>query len=322
MARKKVAILGPGNIGIDLMLKIRNRSSSLDLVHMAGIEPGSVGLAMARNFGIDTSSDGVSTLLERDDLDLVFECTSAKAHKANAPLFAAKGLLAVDLTPAAVGPYVVPAVNMDRVFGVPNLNLVTCGGQATIPIVHAANRVQPVLYAEIVATIASRSAGPGTRANIDEFTVTTRRALQTVGGAHDAKAIILLNPAEPPILMRNTVFLRIADPDIEALTASLKRMESEVRIYVPGYRIVLGPLVDGDKVTVILEVEGAGDYLPPYAGNLDIITSAAVRIGDLLAEGPAGPVSGACNDNGTDRDTGAGSDRNTCTTEAGKGGPA
>ncbi len=299
MARKKVAILGPGNIGIDLMQKIRSRSRSMELVLMAGIEPASIGLAMARELGIDTSHDGVEAVLGRTDLDFVFECTSARSHAANAPRYAAKGLKAIDLTPAAVGSYVVPSVNIADAFGVPNVNLVTCGGQATIPIVHAANRVQPVLYAEIVATISSRSAGPGTRANIDEFTVTSKRAVERVGGAREAKALILLNPAEPPILMRNTVFLRIEKPDREALSASIARMEAEVRAYVPGYRIILGPLVDGDKVTVILQVEGAGDYLPPYAGNLDIITSAAVRIGDLLAEGPAGNGTGADSTEGT-----------------------
>jgi acetaldehyde dehydrogenase len=285
------AIVGSGNIGTDLLHKI-GRSGVLDVRYMVGIDPNSEGLARAREMGVETSAEGVDWLLTRDPLpEIVFEATSAKVHAANASRYAEVGIVAVDLTPAAVGPYVVPPVNLGQHLGAPNVNLVTCGGQATIPIVHAVSRVVPVPYAEIVATVASVSAGPGTRANIDEFTRTTAAAVASIGGAEQGKAIIVLNPAEPPLLMQDTIFCAVPDDvDEEAVTASVDAMVAEVQAYVPGYRLRQRPQFDAGRVAVFIEVEGAGDFFPPYAGNLDIMTAAAVRTGEDVARQLLGVV--------------------------------
>jgi acetaldehyde dehydrogenase len=290
------AIVGPGNIGTDLMMKLR-RSGRIDVMAMVGVDPASEGLARARAAGIATSAGGVDWLLAQDELpDLVFEATSAKAHLANAPRYAEAGIQAVDLTPAAIGPFVCPPVNMDILTEAPNLNLITCGGQATIPIVHAVSQVTPVPYAEIIASIASRSAGPGTRANIDEFTQTTAKAIADVGGAARGKAIIILNPVDPPMIMRDTVFCAIPPTaDRAAISESVHRMAERVREYVPGYNLRADPQFDdpqqawhgNGRVVVFLEVCGNGDYLPEWAGNLDIMTAAAARVGELVAAAKA-----------------------------------
>ena len=283
--RMPVAILGSGNIGTDLLFKLI-RSSVLAPVLVAGIDPYSEGLALARDVGVATVSDGITGLLrEAGGVRLVFDATSAKAHVRHARALAEAGIMAVDLTPAARGPYVVPIVNLDEHLNAGNVNLISCGGQATVPIVAAASRVTRVEYAEIVSTIASKSAGPGTRQNIDEFTETTAAGLVRVGGARGGKAIIILNPAEPPIMMVNTVHMRVpaADEQRDALHGSILAMVAEVATYVPGYRLRADPVFDGDRVSVFLEVAGAGDYLPRYAGNLDIMTAAAVATGERLA---------------------------------------
>jgi acetaldehyde dehydrogenase len=285
MKRRTAAIVGSGNIGTDLMEKLL-RSSSIELRWMIGVDPDSEGLARAKRRGLETSSEGVDWLLSQTELpDIVFEATSAYVHVRNAPRYRDAGITAIDLTPAARGPYVVPPVNLLELGDVPNVNMITCGGQATIPIVHAVSRVTPVDYAEIVATVASASAGPGTRANIDEFTHTTARAIEAVGGARVGKAIIILNPADPPLIMRDTIFCRIGDDaDREAVSASIESMAADVQSYVPGYRLLSPPQFDGDRVAVFVEVEGAGDYLPAYAGNLDIMTAAATRVGEVISE--------------------------------------
>ncbi len=305
--KTKVAIIGSGNIGTDLMIKVLRTSDVLEMGAMVGIDPESDGLARAQRMKVPTTADGVEGLIAMegfDDIEIVFDATSARAHVANAEKLAAYGKKLVDLTPAAIGPYVVPPVNLDQHLAddATNVNMVTCGGQATIPMVAAIARVTPVPYAEIVASIASKSAGPGTRANIDEFTETTAHAIEAVGGAGRGKAIIVLNPAEPPLIMRDTVLCLIGDADHDEIRASVAEMAKAVAEYVPGYRlkqeVQFTPIPDGEpvhtllpegagpvttKVTVFLEVEGAAHYLPAYAGNLDIMTSAALRVGEALA---------------------------------------
>jgi acetaldehyde dehydrogenase len=281
--RLRVAIIGSGNIGTDLLFKVE-RSEALDLAGIAGIDPESDGLALAASRGHTISDRGLEGLLGRvDGIDLAFDATSARAHAAHAALLAEHGIASVDLTPAALGPAVIPAVNLIENIESPDVNLVTCGAQATVPIVAAVSATAPVQYAEIVSTISSFSAGPGTRQNIDEFTIATARSLESVGGADRGKAIILLNPADPPITMRNTVYLDVADIDPSRASASIERTVEEVAAYVPGYRLTAPPLVDGEQITVLLEVVGAGDYLPQYAGNLDIMTSAAIRVAERHA---------------------------------------
>lgn len=282
-ARLKVAIVGPGNVGTDLMYKVM-QNPKLDLCMMAGVVPESEGLRRAEALGIETTAAGIGPVLERDDIHLVFDATGAKSHLIHAPLLESAGKIAIDLTPAAVGPYVVPAVNMGENFESANINLVSCGGQATIPIVAAISNLAPVSYAEIVSTISSRSAGPGTRQNIDEFTQVTARGIEIVGRAKRAKAIIILNPAEPPIMMRNTIYCETEYPlEEDAVRSAVEDMLRIVRTYVPGYGLKVPPLVQDRMITTMIEVEGAGDFLPKYAGNLDIITSAAVGVADRLS---------------------------------------
>ncbi|HEX4978555.1 MAG TPA: acetaldehyde dehydrogenase (acetylating) [Acidimicrobiales bacterium] len=305
MPKTKVAIVGSGNIGTDLMVKVLRTSSVLEMGALVGIDPASDGLRRAARLGVPVTDRGVPGLLEMDvfaDIDIVFDATSARAHLANAELLAPFGKQIVDLTPAAIGPYVVPVVNLEEHLDVPNVNMVTCGGQATIPIVAAVAGVVPVAYGEIVASISSRSAGPGTRANIDEFTETTSAGIEKVGGAKRGKAIIVLNPAEPPLLMRDTVFCLVEDGTTKEIADAVERMVAEVQGYVRGYRLkqavqferfterdpLVAPAIGwsgtGLKVSVFLEVEGAAHYLPAYAGNLDIMTAAALRTGERLAE--------------------------------------
>lgn len=279
----RAAIIGSGNIGTDLMLKLED-SEVIELTAMVGIDPDSEGLAMARARGVTTTADGFDGFLDLEqDIDIVFEATSAKIHAANAPRLKELGKLAIDMTPAAVGPYVVPYVNFGDVLGEPNVNLITCGGQATIPIVAAVSRVSPVRYAEIVATTASKSAGPGTRQNIDEFTRTTADGVVRIGGAGKGKAIIILNPADPPITMRNTVYTQVEEMDREAILESIRETVDRVQSYVPGYRLRIDPVFYDDYLVTTLEVEGAGMYLPKYAGNLDIMTAAAKAVGEQFA---------------------------------------
>ncbi|NIL76949.1 acetaldehyde dehydrogenase (acetylating) [Rhodococcus sp. B10] len=307
MERTKVAVIGSGNIGTDLVIKLERVARNVEIAVLVGIDPASDGLARARRLGIETVDSGVQGLIEHplfDQIDIVFDSTSAKAHVANAEALRPYGKKLIDLTPAALGPYVVPAVNLDAHLGAPDVNMVTCGGQATIPIVAAISAVTRVHYAEIVASIASKSAGPGTRANIDEFTETTSAAIEQVGGAAHGKAIIVLNPAEPPLIMRDTVLALVSDPDQAAIEQSVIDMVDAVSTYVPGYRLkqrvqftalddaesvatLTGGVERGPglwKVSVFLEVEGAAYYLPAYAGNLDIMTSAALQVAEKIAE--------------------------------------
>jgi acetaldehyde dehydrogenase len=300
--RVKVAIIGSGNIGTDLMIKVMRNSRHLEMGAMVGIDPASDGLARAQRLGVETTAGGIDGLVGLDvfaDIDIAFDATSAGAHRHHNEVLQAHGIQVIDLTPAAVGPYVIPAINLEAE-NATNMNMVTCGGQATIPIVAAVSRVAKVHYAEIVASIASKSAGPGTRANIDEFTETTRAAIEQLGGATRGKAIIVLNPAEPPLVMRDTVFVLSDLVDQEKIEESIARMIDTVQSYVPGYRLKqrvqfdlvppdsplnvpgLGKLA-GLKTSVFLEVEGAAHYLPSYAGNLDIMTSAALACGDMMA---------------------------------------
>jgi acetaldehyde/propanal dehydrogenase len=288
----KAAIIGPGNIGTDLLYKLR-RSSILEPVWMVGVDPTSEGLSRARQMGLKTTAEGVKGLLPHlgsDDIRVAFDATSAYAHRATSDLLTSAGVLVIDLTPAAIGPFCIPAVNLSAYIGksIRNVNMVTCGGQATVPIVAAISGVQPVAFGEIVATVASKSAGPGTRRNIDEFTRTTATAIERLGGARVGKAIIIINPAEPPLIMRDTVHcLTESEPDRERITAAIEAMVSEVQQYVPGYRVVNGPVFDGKRVSVYLQVEGLGDFLPKYSGNLDIMTAAAVRTAEMFAGEPA-----------------------------------
>ena len=283
------ALVGSGNIGTDLMMKAL-RSDWINPVWMVGIDPESDGLAKARASGLKTTHGGVDDLLEHienDGVRIAFDATSAYIHPENSRKLEARGVLVVDLTPAAIGPYCVPPVNLQEHIGrqETNVNMVSCGGQATIPMVAAVSRVQPVKYAEIVATVASKSAGPGTRKNIDEFTRTTANGIERVGGAEQGKAIIILNPAEPPMIMRDTIHCLTEDePDEAAITGSVHEMIGEVQKYVPGYQLKNGPVFDGRRVSIFMEVKGLGDYLPEYAGNLDIMTAAALRTGEMLAE--------------------------------------
>lgn len=292
-SKAKVAIVGSGNISTDLLYKLL-RSEWLEPRWMVGIHPESDGLARAAKLGLETTHEGVDWLLAQPDKpDLVFEATSAYVHRDAAPKYAEAGIRAIDLTPAAVGPAVIPPANLREHLDAPNVNMITCGGQATIPIVYAVSRIVEVPYAEIVASVASVSAGPGTRANIDEFTKTTARGVQTIGGAARGKAIIILNPADPPMIMRDTIFCAIpTDADREAIAASIHDVVKEVQTYVPGYRLLNEPQFDEPSinsggqalVTTFVEVEGAGDYLPPYAGNLDIMTAAATKVGEEIAK--------------------------------------
>ncbi len=285
----KCALIGPGNIGTDLLYKLR-RSAVLEPVWMVGIDPTSEGLARARELGLKTTAEGVDGLLPHvleDGIQIAFDATSAYVQAENSRELNALGVRMIDLTPAAIGPYCVPPVNLRTHVGRKemNVNMVTCGGQATIPMVAAVSLVQKVNYGEIVATVSSRSVGPGTRKNIDEFTRTTAGAVEKVGGAAKGKAIIIINPAEPPLIMRDTVHCITEDaPDQVAITASIHAMIKEVQKYVPGYRLVNGPVFDGNRVSVFLEVMGLGDYLPKYAGNLDIMTAASARTAEMFAE--------------------------------------
>lgn len=290
MEKLKVGIIGPGNIGIDLMMKIK-RSPYLETRCVVNIKE-SEGLDIARNMGADASAGGVDYMIaNHPDLDIVFDATSASAHVNAAPKLKQAGYFTIDLTPAAVGPYCVPTVNLtEEMLNMDNVNMVTCAGQATVPVVAAINKAADVVYAEVVSSISSKSAGPGTRANIDEFTVTTRQALEQVGGADNAKVIIVLNPAEPPIFMRNTIYTKVKRTDIEAIRSAVEDCVKELNTFVPGYKILLEPIIQDDIVTTMIQVEGLGDYLPVYSGNLDIITSAAVNIAEKKAQQLAGGV--------------------------------
>ena len=290
----KVAILGSGNIGSDLMFKILREPGHMELALLTGIEPQSEGLARARSLGINASHDGIQPILDDPEIKIVFDATSAFAHVRHAKMLREANRIAIDLTPAARGPYVIPPVNLGAHMDEANVNLITCGGQATIPLVYAVSRVVPVPYAEMVSTIASLSAGPGTRQNIDEFTFTTARGLEVIGGAKQGKAIIILNPADPPILMRNTIYILLESEDVDrkAIVESVEAMVKAVQAYVPGYRLKNEPVFEvrnmpeGKRMLIVmlLEVTGAGDFLPPYAGNLDIMTASARQVGEAFAQ--------------------------------------
>lgn len=281
MKKIKTAIIGPGNIGSDLMYKIL-KSDVLEMSYMVGIME-SEGIRRAKDLGIRTSIDGLDEMLKDDEIKIVFDATSAKAHSIHAPKIKAAGKIAVDMTPAAIGPYVVPCVNAGQLEDEVNFNMVTCGGQATVPIAYAINKAADSEYTEIISCISADSAGPGTRANIDEFTETTSKALEIVGGADKGKAIIVLNPAQPPIMMTNTVYSLVKNMDEDKITAEVNRIVKKIQQYVPGYRLRTPPIFDGNMVTVIVEVEGAGDFLPKYSGNLDIINAAAVEAAEKIA---------------------------------------
>jgi acetaldehyde/propanal dehydrogenase len=289
MQKIKCAIIGPGNIGTDLLYKLR-RSKVLEPVWMVGVDPTSEGLARAREFGLKTTDKGVDGMLahvKADGVQIAFDATSAYVHKDNSDKLNALGVMMIDLTPAAIGPYCVPPINLAQHAGrrEMNVNMVTCGGQATIPMVYAVSRVQKVNYAEIVATVSSKSVGPGTRKNIDEFTRTTAGAVAKVGGADEGKAIIVINPAEPPMIMRDTIHcLTVDEPRQKEIEQSVRDMLAEVQKYVPGYKLVNGPVFDGQRVTTFMQVEGLGDFLPKYAGNLDIMTASATRTAEMFAE--------------------------------------
>ena len=282
---KSAAIVGSGNIGTDLMYKLL-RSDVIEPQYMIGIDPESEGLSRAKQSGLEASHEGIDWLLSRNELpDFVFEATSAYVHVLNAPKYKEAGIRAIDLTPAARGPYVIPPVNLTEHISEKNVNMVTCGGQATIPMVHAVSRVVKVDYAEIVATVASKSAGPGTRQNIDEFTITTAKGVEALGGAAEGKAIIILNPAEPPLIMRDTIYCSLPENhNKDAITKSIYDMESFVQSYVPGYRQISDPQFTDGRVAIFIEVEGAGDFLPSYAGNLDIMTASAVKVGEEIVK--------------------------------------
>lgn len=292
-SKVKVAILGSGNIGSDLMFKIMREPGHMELALLSGIEPQSEGLARARSLGINASHDGIQPILDDPEIKIVFEATSAHAHVRHAKMLRDANRIAIDLTPAARGPYVIPPVNLGAHMDEPNVNLITCGGQATIPLVYAVSRVTTVPYAEMVSTVASLSAGPGTRQNIDEFTFTTARGIEVIGGATQGKAIIILNPADPPILMRNTIYVLLDSEDVDrqSIVDSVEEMVTAVQAYVPGYRLKNEPVFEvrefpeGKRtlVSLLLEVTGAGDFLPPYAGNLDIMTASARQVGELFA---------------------------------------
>lgn len=284
MKKIKVAVIGPGNIGSDLMYKIF-RSKYLEMGLMAGIVE-SEGIKRAAAMGIPTTTNGVTDVTKHPDIKIAFDATSASAHvRFNGPALKMADIVSIDLTPAATGPYCVPSVNLNSLQKEADINMVTCGGQATIPIVYAVSRVAGAAYAEIVSCISSKSAGPGTRANMDEFTETTAKAIETVGGADKGKAIIVLNPAEPPLMMTNTVIVRVKDPTIgmEKITASINSIVAELQEYVPGYHLRVPPVMEGDKVTTIVQVEGQGDFLPNYSGNLDIINAAAIAAAEKIA---------------------------------------
>lgn len=285
MDRIKVAVIGPGNIGSDLMYKIF-RSKYLEMAMMAGIVE-SEGIRRAKSKGVKTTIEGVDGVVREDDIRIAFDATSASAHlKFNGPKLKEKGIVSIDLTPAAIGPYCVPVVNLDQLQQEPDINMVTCGGQATIPVVYAVSQVAGAAYAEIVACISSKSAGPGTRANMDEFTETTSKALEVVGGADKGKEIIVLNPAEPPLMMTNTISVKVKDTSVgfDKIREAIEKMVDEVRTYVPGYKLRVPPTMEGDRVTAIVQVEGQADFLPAYSGNLDIINSAAVAAAEKIAE--------------------------------------
>lgn len=288
MSKINCAVIGSGNIGTDLLYKLK-RSPHLEPVWTVGIDPDSEGLARARELGIKATHEGIDALLphvEADDIRIAFDATSAYVHEENSRKLNELGVLMIDLTPAAIGPLCVPSVNMQSQVDNQemNVNMISCGGQATIPIVNAVSRVQPVDYAEIIASLASRSIGQGTRANLDEYTYTTSSAVCEVGGARRGKALAIINPAEPPMIMRNTIYCLTDDaPDRDAITASVEGMIAEVQKYVPGYRLVNGPIFDGNRVAVFMEAKGLGDYLPEYAGNLDIMTAAGARTAELFA---------------------------------------
>ncbi|MBE5989025.1 MAG: acetaldehyde dehydrogenase (acetylating) [Paenibacillaceae bacterium] len=291
MDKIKVAVIGPGNIGSDLMYKIF-RSRNLEMAMMAGIVE-SEGINRARSLGIPVTTEGVTCVVRQKEIKIVFDATSAAAHaNTNSVLLKEAGKIAIDLTPAAVGPYCVPSVNLEQLKHETNINMVTCGGQATIPIVHAVASTAGVAYAEIIAAISSKSAGPGTRANMDEFTETTKKAIETVGGADEGKAIIVLNPAVPPIMMTDTIMMRVKDTSvtIDKIRQSIYDMVEKMKQYVPGYQLLVPPIQQGDKVTVVVQIEGQGDFLPKYSGNLDIINAAAIAAaekiaGDMLMKG-------------------------------------